>query len=628
MVLLSIAFNTWPGTDLYRFALLLETLLYRPSEIEDYLKLVQILNGWEPHKWTIPKNGFESYFIENNFKRVEPSHPKELELILAMDGESNEHEDYFIKFCEKVGVNWQIVHKYKIGVAGMRNAVMQIFKGDYLTFSDDDDMIACLEDLYIQSNKLKGLGMGSNDTSYWKTILSKRYDDVYQLQRDLWRYQKKPTMAMVITGIRIKNTWGSKENPFSITPLPLDANGAVLVDRGSYFSMCSKVFSRESLHIINNSINLGSMEDSRSFHTEEWPQKCFYILRKNKYDELTNGYKLLKRYVNKETLSDDEFQILKSFIIWCNNNILPFKYTQLTFNKDHPNMETFERIFPYFIMYDVVSFCYTFPSGHYSRNSWAWAGLIGTLEAFRNMHRSVDFTTLDMQRAKKLITSCIHTEITGTACACEITSLVDDADVKEIAKILNDIVAYKFIYWTAIVNKKQDWEFFEKSIARLKELLDKVENKSIKEIEGADRIQEIVYHPNQSAEFEIITAKGKEIKSLSLSNCKQVDKEIDLLRTNYTERFIDIEMGGGEIKYTTFDDDTQPTRNLRPTIDPTYADDINEINSRGKNISNIMRSFYISHSMCVLLIIIILLIILFSVNGYSSYSEQPSVYTY
>ena len=575
MVLLSIAINVWPGSDFYRFALLLETYVYRPSKIEDYMGLAHILNGWNPRERTIPDDHFKSVLLENNFKRVVPSKPDEIELILAMDGDIKnapvemnlKMEEYFINFCKSIKIHYQIIHKAKIGVCAMRNAAMQTFRGDYLMFRDDDDFSACLEDLHKQAIELKKLGMGTNDPSYWNTILNKQYDDVFQLQRDLWRYQKKPVMAMLLTNVRIKNTWGTKENPFSIVPLPIDTSTAVMVNRPSFFAMWSKVFSRESVPLISNSINLGSLEDSRSFHTQEFPQKSFYVFKDDHWKMFNDGYELFKKYISGEQLPKEDFEQMKYFWKWCNLNLLPYQYSELTLNKQNPNLEMLDKIKQYFINIDVCSGAYTFPSGNYSRNSWSWAALIGTLEAFRTMHRPVDFTILDLQRAHKFISSCLKTELIDVNCVCKVTSLIDDDDAKELAQLFETLTNYRYIYWKAIVNKKSDWEMFEKTLSRMKELLNKIENKGFVQKEGADKIQEQPRHPNLSCEVELVIDNKTETKVISLSNSNIVNSDVDLLRSNYTDRFMPKQsLNGGdgvniyemtddeEIQYPSFDD--------------------------------------------------------------------------
>lgn len=631
MVLLSIAINTWPGTDFYRFALLLETYIHRPTSINDYLELSRILEGWIPRERKVPSDKFRGDFSDHNFTRVLPSKPDELEMILAMDGDINnapvemnkELENYFIDFCKSINIHYQVLHKSKIGVCGMRNSVMQTFKGDYLMFKDDDDFSACLEDLYIQAKKLKELGMGTNDPSYWDIILNKEYLDVFQLQRDLWKYQRKPVIAMIMTNVRIKNVWGSKENPFSKVSIPIDTSQATLIDRPSFFSMNFKFFSREAIPLLSNSINLGSLEDSRSFHNQEWPQKAFYIFRDERYKFLNDGYEAFKKHIKSDVLSNEEFDLAKEFWYWVNNNLLPFKYIQLSMNKTSPNIEAYERIRPYFLNMNICSGAYLFPSGNYSSNSWSWASVIGTLEAFRNMHKQVDFTILDLQRLHKFITTCIKTELLSTNCDCAVHCLNDDPDCIKIRDILYRLVNYKYIYWTAIVNKKQDWDMFTEKISELKSLLDKIENKVFTKHNDADRIQETPIHPNTSIEMEIIV-DGETIKKLiSLSNAVLVH-DVDLLRTNYTERFIKTKsLNGG---------DTEEDRDTQPIV--AFLDDTKDIPVRVFSdviIVEVRKKKFITHRL--ILFILILCLVIFIVrflivnNGSDNNIKQRFIYS-
>ena len=659
MVLLSIAINVWPGTDFYRFALLLETLLYRPSDINDYLNLAQILNGWNPRERSVPNDKFKNAFAENNFKRVLPSRPDELELILAMDGDINNAlvemnlglEDYFVDFCKSINVHYQILHKTKLGVSAMRNAVMQTFNGDYLMFKDDDDFSACLEDLYFQAHKLKELGMGTNDPSYWNIILNRHYDDIFQLQRDLWKYQKKPVIAMLLNNIRIKNVWGTKENPFSIAPLPLDTNGAVLVNRPSAFSMCTKVFSRESLPLIYNSINLGSLEDSRSYHTQAFPQKGYYVFKNDLWKMFNNGYDLFKKYIANEDLTKEEFDDVKYFWKWCNLNLLPSRYIEIHMNRDDPNLTMLDMLRQYFINIDVCTMAYTFPSGHYSRNSWSWAALVGTLEAYRVMHKQVDFTILDLQRAHKFISNYIHTDVLTTNCDCDVKSLVDDPDCNEIASILNWLANYKYIYWRAIVNKKSDWPLFTEKLLKLKELLNKIENKEFSKKEGADKIQETPIHPNSTCEIEIITDGNKCTKTVSMSNTNIVT-DVDLLRSNYTETFMPKTLQGGDAEYPEISDVVDDERDFdlyeeNVDVSEKMFDEIQDETKSPPNSPTSTSLLIIQHECCncndvkqvrspmlsvfgimVLSFIVILIVgILMRIHGYYSSTQQQNIHS-
>ena len=539
MVLLSIAINVWPNTDVYRFMLLLGTYLHRPSCIDDYFHIAEVLNGWKPRERSVPSDRFESLFIENHFERIIPSKPDELELILAMDGREEKPviEPLFVEFCESISVHCQIIHNSKVGVASMRNLAMQTFRGEYLMFRDDDDFSACLEDLYLQALKLKELGLGTNGMDYWKSVMHHEWTDVYQLQRELWKYQRKPVIAMLMTNIRIKNTWGTTDNPFSIVPLPIDTTNARIVDRPSFLAMWSKVFSRESIPLISNSINLGSLEDSRSFYTQEWPQKSFYVFRDEAYSFYINGYHLYRKYINGKSLTSDEFDHVKRFCYRVNQNILPFKYDQISMNRKNPNMQMLEKLIPYFINVNVCSGAYVFPSGNYSRNSWTWASLIGVLEAYRSHHKSLEFTTLDLTRAHRFIETSLRTELMNIDCVCKVHALNDDPATVELARLFESIDNYKYIYWTAIVNRKQDWEWFAEKMKRIRELLNMIENKGFKMMNGADTIQEIARHPCESIDVEVIIDGRIDNRRLSLSNSTIVD-DVDLLRSNYTDRFM------------------------------------------------------------------------------------------
>lgn len=497
--LLSIVFNVWSGSDVYRFALELETLLWSCRTKECYLRLCrETLQRWEKNKFTIPNDYFSSAFTLAGF------HPltfeiDELELILAHDGnaDGSRIKDIFDSFCSRNEIKSQCISGEKLGVAGMRNLAMQVFKGEYLMFRDDDDYTAPAALLLEYAHKLKNIGFGTNNTSYWSNL--PEYDNIRQRFEYFHKYQIKPTIAIMLDGIKLKNTWGSINNPFSKTPTPIDTYKVELVDRSPQTSMCTKIFSREALRGINNSVSLGSLEDARSHYLQQLPQHCCW-------------------FINEEKLKEIQFDCRKSRE-WIQANILGevMKYEDLNFND--------------FITTTRPSFVYVCPTGSYSYTSWSYCSVMGVLEAFRNARKQLDFSIDDIRRLKDIIESAIETTLirVDSQTSVEWCSTAYKKEGTKLASILESINNYRFIYWFGIVHEKSDWKMFKNKISQIKNLINKItlNEKS----NNADTISDVPRHPNEC----IVAVVNDEERLLSISNETRSHSLIDIpTSTNYT----------------------------------------------------------------------------------------------
>lgn len=570
--MLSIAINIYPGTDLYRFRLQLETLVHETDDVNNYLYLCKdLLNGWEKNKFEIFEDKFESKFIEHNFIQSKFD-PELVELILAIDVtkdskiNADKHEEEFINFCHDNSIrHFQIIKNsnIKLGVSGMRNMVMQIFKGDYLMFRDDDDFSQSISKLTNQCIELSKLNFGKNDQKYQKHLPT--YNHISEMYDYLNKHQKYPTIAILMSNVRLKNTWGSIDNPFSKTPTPVDTSTVELVDRPSYTSMCSKIFSRESINLINNSTCCQSLEDSRSHYLQQLVQHCVWVFDEKRLEKIRNDWYIFlqSRFIEK-----------RDTIKWLNRNVLNYQFWQINLPKlklrnldgrftkndldrfheqilfnnenDYEKLEFKSKIFnknikrlDFFIKNRFISsscspdFAYVLPSGSQSGNSWCWCSVIGLLEAYRNANKQFNFSIEDLRKLKTIITSTIHTTLINTNNEVDVEYISDEFvhEGNELAKCLKEIANYKYIYWFGIVNKPSDWDRFSYLLTNIRLILQSFPNDmkiNEENIDLVDRIFDEVYHPNSSVKILVNDYK----RELSLTNTSIL--RIDLNNQNYT----------------------------------------------------------------------------------------------
>lgn len=539
--MLSISINIYPGTDLYRFRLQLETLVHETSDPNNYFHLcVDLLNNWDKNKFEIPNDKFASKFKEHNFSNSTFNHD-EIELILAVDGKSKIHEDEFISFCKMNEIsNYQIINNsnIKAGVAGMRNFVMQTFKHDYLMFRDDDDFSNSISKLLDQCKELKKMKFGENDKEYLNHL--PKYSNIQEMFNYLNKYQKYPTIAILMESMRLKNTWGTVDNPFSKTPTPVDVSTIEMIDRPSYSSMCTKIFSREALKLIYNSTCCQSLEDARSHYLQQLVQHCIWVFDEKRLEEIKDGWKNFKRptiqWLNRNVLNYQSWQIS---IPGRKKNIKNDRFhEQVDFEKlnENKNKENIERLNFFINERFVISKCapnfiYVLPSGSQSGNSWCWCSVIGLLEAYRNANRSVNFTINDLKLLKEIITKTIQTKLIDTNNVVEVRYLPTKFSNygNELVKYLKEIANYKYIYWFGVVNHPKDWSRFAFLLSKIRELIHKI--KIDEKYENSDNIFDQVHHPNTIVEVYV----NGEMEKLSLTNSS--NKLIgDLNEKNYTDK--------------------------------------------------------------------------------------------
>ena len=174
-MLLSIAINTWNGSDAYRFRIELETFVWSCKSKDCYLRLArETLDKWEPHKFKISsetlvpantrackrssanaqlmhektsKRRKSSSALDEQLRQERKSKDKlievfilsgfepsafendEIELILLHDAETPNTQilKIFNDFCSQHQIKSKIVSGLKLNAAAYRNIAMQVF---------------------------------------------------------------------------------------------------------------------------------------------------------------------------------------------------------------------------------------------------------------------------------------------------------------------------------------------------------------------------------------------------------------------------------------------------------------------------------------------------------------------
>ena len=467
---ITVVFNVWSGTDAYRFDLHLNSLLHETSDINNYLSLSKkALDGWEKYKFEKPD---PNIFIDNGFSKVELNKEvrSNVHFLLAFDGvipeEGHPIVQLFENWIHENGLIGKTIDGISIGVSGMRNIAKCFIETDYMCFKDDDDLGEPITKLYHQCQYLKSeFHMGENEKY---TIPTNIYNNISELKRRMLTLQKRPVIAIIMSGVRIKNTWGSLENPFSTTPTPVDSSTMELVNRPSVTSMCSKIYSVESLRMIENSICCGSLEDARSHFLQILPQHCIWLFEKYKLRELRKGW-----------ITHD-----KKVMKWLRINVPLLEG------------ESYSTYFEKYFKEDVSDspfYVYVLPSGSYNTMSWSYNSVVAALEAIRWSNRQVHFTIRDLKLLKKVITSSIKTKLVRIDSVTSVKWLGKPSrDAMELVKHFEYLNNYKFLYWFGVVHNKGDWNRIIHSIIRIRDLIHSL---PIVEYEGADVIRDRQIHP-------------------------------------------------------------------------------------------------------------------------------------
>lgn len=552
-MILSIAINIYPGSDLYRFALQLETFIWKPEDVKNYESLArELLEKWDKNVFKIPKDNFISAFERCHFKRLKTTEAisEQIEVILACDGnesKATEHIKVFKDWCQRNGiVNHSVITMEEggHGPATLRNMVMQVFKGDCLMFRDDDDFSAPIASLLNQVISLQKRGFGDNNPAYLDSI--PKYDHISELNDYFIRNQHHPTIAIFEDGIKLKNTWGSIDNPFSKTPTPIDTSKMELVDRPAHTSMCSKIFSREAIKYIHNSANCSSIEDGRSNYLEQLCQHCVWIFPQERLEWLKEGWNAFKH---------DESQGL-DVVKWLNVNVISYKHWQIPIGKNHfkaindvlydnekkkysfraRNIRRLDSFFSHSFIVSKCrpSFVYVLASGSCAADSWTWGSVIGTLEAFRHAGKELSFTIKDLEKLKTVLTTSIKTTLINTNNVSTLTwKGPDQMKGDELCKHLSTLTNYKYIFWFAIVHHKSDWELLGNELSSALSIIREIDTSKLKPQQDCDELNVIIAHPNSGIK---VFVDGKE-RLLSLDNQKLVEGDLsnnDYVNTNPT----------------------------------------------------------------------------------------------
>lgn len=550
-MLLSIAINIYPGTDLYRFALQLETFVWKAEEIKCYELLArELLEKWDRNVFKIPKDNFASAFKRCNFKRLKTTKAisEQIELILACDGnesKASKHINVFKDWCKRNGIENHSVITMEEGGHGpatLRNMAMQVFKGDCLMFRDDDDFSAPIASLLNQVIALQKRGFGDNNPSYLDSIPA--YDHISELNDYFLKNQHHPTIAIFEDGIKLKNTWGSIDNPFSKTPTPIDTSKMELVDRPAHMSMCSKIFSREAIKYIHNTSNCNAIEDGRSNYLEQLCQHCVWIFPQERLEWLRKGWDAFKH--NEE----EGLDVVK----WLNVNVISYKHWQIPIGKNHFKeisdllydnedkkynfrARNIRRLDSFFSHNFIVSKCrpsfvYVLASGSCASDSWTWGSVIGTLEAFRHAKKELTFTIKDLEKLKTILTTSIKTTLINTNNVSTLTwKGPNQLKGEELCQHLSVLTNYKYIFWFAIVHHKSDWKMLAEELSAALSIIREMDTSKLRPQSDCDKLNVQPVHPNSGIKAFV---DGEE-RLLSIDNQKLIEGDLstnDYVNTN------------------------------------------------------------------------------------------------
>lgn len=436
----------------------------------------------------------------------EPAKPVETSII----------EEIFKGFCDMIGCQWQILHVPKSNAGVCRSMAMQAFTSDYIIFRDDDDLNApisrLLELTHILDDKRK---RKPNPSGYWNDVereISTIDINPIELRKLIHKHQRSPTIAVLLATNKYKNTWASSDNPNCITPLPISISTLEEVDRCIPGSMCSKIFSRESLELIYNSPSFGLLEDNRSRYLQEYVQKCLWVWPEDKLNSQRKALDSFKKIVLKhEKLQSKAFKDMQRAIFDLNINVLIYDNTQIgDFRSTKPKANQIQ-IWEEILENSIAStyhplYSYLFPSGNYGTLSWSFGAVVALLEQCRQWRRSVEFSIGDLKLLKKVITTGIETKILDRDCKVEIISHLHDK-IPRLCQALKAIVEYKYLLFNGYVHDEDDLKRLIDQLYIIRDEMSRVKSFETSGNFQADIVRDDVYHNDQMLEV-IVEAKA------------------------------------------------------------------------------------------------------------------------
>lgn len=436
----------------------------------------------------------------------EPAKPVETSII----------EEIFKGFCNMIGCQWQILHVPKSNAGVCRSMAMQAFTSDYIIFRDDDDLNApisrLLELTHILDDKRK---RKPNPSGYWNDVereISSIDINPIELRKLIHKHQRSPTIAVLLATNKYKNTWASSDNPNCITPLPINISTLEEVDRCIPGSMCSKIFSRESLELIYNSPSFGLLEDNRSRYLQEYVQKCLWIWSEDKLNSQRKALDSFKKIVLKhEKLQAKVFKDMQKAIFELNINVLIYDNTQIGDFRSTKPKENQIQIWEEILENSIAStyhplYSYLFPSGNYGTLSWSFGAVVALLEQCRQWHRSVEFSTGDLKLLKKIIATGIETKVLDRDCKVEIINHLHDK-IPRLCQALKTIVEYKYLLFNGYVHNESDLKRLIDQLYIIRDEMTRVKSFETSGNFQADIVRDDVYHNDQMLEV-IVEAKA------------------------------------------------------------------------------------------------------------------------
>lgn len=508
--MLSIVLNTYIGTDLLRFSLLLHTLVYdvnssKHSHSYIYAQLTKnLLNGWAPGIGEQKKS--LSHKIVSEMERLNCSRlgfkSDQVEVLLIVDGGNGNEPVYLIKEFKRWAQTYKVARTKivlvpKIGLTACRNIAIKKTTGKFVMFRDDDDYSAPIAKLLEQVYTFASIGAGTNDLSYWTHVPS--YNSIQELRHYFEYYQKKPVIAILADGIKIRNGRANNQNPFGRAEFPVKAEEIEVIDRPSRFCMATKIFSRESLYYIHNTLNCTALEDLRTHHLQVLPQHCIWFVRPDMKKRIR---RMWRSFVTGKDFNLEDMRWFNFVILTYNEWRVPYSSIQNLFETPFKKKIMEALIQPegtpiYFgspeignmiercrHANDIIenklfsstsspSFIYVLPTGCYAQTSHAWGTIISAIEACWHSGKVIEFSKEELKWLKCFITKSVYTTVEkqNNGHRISIRTPNDNAYAKRICWSLNSIANTTHLFCDGYVHNPQDWTIITGAILRIRNAL-------------------------------------------------------------------------------------------------------------------------------------------------------------
>lgn len=224
----------------------------------------------------IPVYNSERY-LGNTIKSVLNQTKKEFELILIDDG-STDNSGEICDYYANVNPRIKVIHKNNEGHCKARNDGLNLSKGRYIVFLDNDDLIEkeLLEDNYkiMEASKADIVKFGKDEiTCEGEKIIKHQYytyDDVNKLNL------KENLIDFIYSGV-FRNIWDGMYRKEILENFSLDFMGTGGEDEFLNFQMINK---KPNL-IFNNKVYYQHFFRKGISTSSKYKENVFYVLKKN-----------------------------------------------------------------------------------------------------------------------------------------------------------------------------------------------------------------------------------------------------------------------------------------------------------------------------------------------------------